>query len=125
MAKRYHHSKKMMHDKSRRSEESHDVDMGRHYDLSMKRAGQGYGRPHEGTGDTTNYHEVDSGTGARGMIHTEPNEFSGLPADVKRVSYPKNEGFMPYGLNWGIEAEDKQMMGDTHQIRKQLAPRKA
>jgi len=75
--------------------------------------------------DTTAYGEINSGTGYGSMIHTEDNQMSGLPLDVKMLDYPKNGSFMPYGLEWGYHSEDKQMSGDRDKIRRQVSPRKA
>lgn len=75
--------------------------------------------------DTTAYGEIDPGTMHGAMIHNEPNQMSGLPLDVKMLDYPKTGSFMPYGLEWGYQSEDKQMNADRERINRQVKPRKA
>jgi hypothetical protein len=98
----------------------------RHYSSSKheKMVG-GMSSRHGYHADTTAYGEVDSGTMHDSMIHNEPNQMSGLPLDVKMLDYPKNNSFMPYGLEWGYQSEDKQMNADRPQISRQVKPRKA
>ena len=95
----------------------------RHYGKHEKVVG-GMNSRHGYHADTTAYGEIDPGTMHGAMIHNEDNQMSGLPTDVKMIDYPKNGSFMPYGLEWGYQSEDKQMNADRERIRGQVKPRK-